>query len=176
MENHSIWVSSLSLGSKLVSTCNTHSSSFTPAELYMNLQCASGCVCVCECVLSRVWLFATPGTVAYQAPLSVEFARQEFWEWVVIPFSWGSSQPRDQTWVFCVAGGFFTIWATREAQCSVNKSFKNYYLSADYKEIQSFTRHTPLFTCLNHKDKVQVGRLHRRLQHLLQMQWAASSV
>ena len=36
-------------------------------------------------------------------------------EWVVIPFSRGSSQPRDGTWVSCIAGGFFTIWDTREA-------------------------------------------------------------
>ena len=28
---------------------------------------------------SRVWLFATPWTVACQAPLSMEFARQEYW-------------------------------------------------------------------------------------------------
>ena len=34
-------------------------------------------------------------------------------------FSWGSSQPRDQTQVSCIAGRFFTRWATREAQeCS----------------------------------------------------------
>ena len=37
-------------------------------------------------------------------------------EWVAFPFSRGSSQPRDWTQVFCIAGGFFTIWATREAQ------------------------------------------------------------
>ena len=30
-------------------------------------------------------------------------------EWVSIPFSRGSSQPRDQTWVSCVAGGCFTV-------------------------------------------------------------------
>ena len=36
-------------------------------------------------------------------------------EWVAIPFSTGSSRPRDRTWVSCIAGGFFTIWATREA-------------------------------------------------------------
>ena len=35
-------------------------------------------------------------------------------EWVAIPFSRGSSQPRDRTWVSCTAGRFFTIWATRE--------------------------------------------------------------
>ena len=32
------------------------------------------------------------------------------------PFSRGSSQPRDWTQVSCIAGGFFTSWATREAQ------------------------------------------------------------
>ena len=37
-------------------------------------------------------------------------------EWVAIPFSRGSSQPRDRTKVSCTAGGFFTSWATREAQ------------------------------------------------------------
>ena len=36
-------------------------------------------------------------------------------EWVVIPFSTGSSQPRDQTWVSCIARGSFTIWSTKEA-------------------------------------------------------------
>ena len=36
-------------------------------------------------------------------------------EWVAISFSWGSSQTRDQTWVSCLAGSFFTNWATREA-------------------------------------------------------------
>ena len=34
-------------------------------------------------------------------------------EWIAIPFSVGSSQPRDPTWVSCIAGVFFTIWATR---------------------------------------------------------------
>ena len=39
------------------------------------------CVCVCMRVLvivSRVQLFATPWTVAHQAPLSMEFSRQEY--------------------------------------------------------------------------------------------------
>ena len=36
-------------------------------------------------------------------------------ECVAIPFSKGYSQPRDQTRVYCIVGGFFTVWATREA-------------------------------------------------------------
>ena len=34
---------------------------------------------------------------------------------VAFPFSRGSSQSRDRTQVSCIAGGFFTSWATREA-------------------------------------------------------------
>ena len=37
-------------------------------------------------------------------------------EWVAFPFSRGSSQPREGTQVSRTAGGFFTNWATREAQ------------------------------------------------------------
>ena len=36
-------------------------------------------------------------------------------KWVAIPFSRGSSWPRDWIWISCTAGRFFTIWATREA-------------------------------------------------------------
>ena len=37
-------------------------------------------------------------------------------EWVAFPFCMGSSQPRDQTQISCIAGRFFTSWATKEAQ------------------------------------------------------------
>ena len=36
-------------------------------------------------------------------------------ECVAFPSSRGSSQPRDQTQASCIAGRFFTSWATREA-------------------------------------------------------------
>ena len=36
-------------------------------------------------------------------------------EWVAFPFSRGSSRPRDWTGVSCIAGGFFTNEAIREA-------------------------------------------------------------
>ena len=35
--------------------------------------------------LSRVWLFATPWTAAYQAPRSMGFSRQEYWSGVPSP-------------------------------------------------------------------------------------------
>ena len=37
-------------------------------------------------------------------------------EWVEMPSSRGSSQPKDRTQISCNAGGFFITWATREAQ------------------------------------------------------------
>ena len=36
-------------------------------------------------------------------------------EWVAISFSRGSSQPRHQTQVSCIASRCFNLWATREA-------------------------------------------------------------
>ena len=35
--------------------------------------------------LSRVQLFETPWTAAYQAPLSMGFSRQEYWSGVPLP-------------------------------------------------------------------------------------------
>ena len=74
-------------------------------------------------LLSRVQLFATPWTVACQAPLSMEFSR--VLEWLAIPFSRGSSHPRDWIQVSCIAGGFFTMWATKEAHTKYKHKSKN---------------------------------------------------
>ena len=61
--------------------------------------------------LTRDRLFTTPWTVAYQAPLSTEFSRQEYWGGWPFPSPWGSSRPRDWTQVSCLTGRPFTIWA-----------------------------------------------------------------
>ena len=39
----------------------------------------SMCVCVYMCLLSCVQLFLIPWTIAHQAPLSMEFCRQDYW-------------------------------------------------------------------------------------------------
>ena len=51
-----------------------------------------------------------------QTPLGILQAR--ILEWVVFPFSRGSSQPRDWTWVSHIAGGFFTSWTIKETPSS----------------------------------------------------------
>ena len=38
-------------------------------------------------------------------------------EWVALPFSRGSSQPRNRTQVSCTVGRSFTSWAIRETHC-----------------------------------------------------------
>ena len=62
--------------------------------------------------LSRVRLFATPWTVAYQAPPSLGFSMARILEWVAISFSRGSSRPRDRTRVSWIPGRRFNLWAT----------------------------------------------------------------
>ena len=84
-------------------------------------------------LLSRVRLFATPWTAAYQAPLSLGFMsnslnpmdcslpgssvhgilQAKILEWLAISFSRGSSRPRDRTQVSCIVGRHFTVWATK---------------------------------------------------------------
>ena len=49
-------------------------------------------------------------------------------KWVATPFSRGSSWPRDWTQVSCIAGGFFSIWATREAHASYEPKRKDAWI------------------------------------------------
>ena len=48
-------------------------------------------------VLSRILPFATPWTVACEVPLSIGILQARILEWVSMPSSRGSSQPRDRT-------------------------------------------------------------------------------
>ena len=47
--------------------------------------CVCACVCVCTQPLSSVQLFATPWTVAHQAPLPIGFFGQEYWSGLPFP-------------------------------------------------------------------------------------------
>ena len=66
----------------------------------------------CECEsYSHVWLFVTPMDYTVHRILQARIL-----EWVAFPSSRESSQLRDRSQVSHIAGGFFTIWATWEAQ------------------------------------------------------------
>ena len=65
--------------------------------------------------LRPFWFIATTSSVAHQASLSMEFSKARVPQWVAISFSRGFSQPKDGTWVPCIAGRVFTLWDTKEA-------------------------------------------------------------
>ena len=82
-------------------------------------------VCVCMCVLSCficVQLFATPWTVAHQAPLSMGFSRQEYWSGLLGPPPGDLPDPGIEPVSLmspALAAGFFTTSATWRAQRSL---------------------------------------------------------
>ena len=62
---------------------------------------------------SHVQLFATPWTVAYQAPLSMGFSRKEYWSGLPFPSPGGRPdpgiEPRDRTQVSRIVGRHFNL-------------------------------------------------------------------
>ena len=65
--------------------------------------------------LSSVWHFATPWTVAYQAPSSMEFSRQEYWSGLPFPSPGELPDPGIKPRFPALQADAFTIWTTREA-------------------------------------------------------------
>ena len=73
-----------------------------------------------------------------------EILKARILEWVAFPFSRGSSQPRDRTQVSCIAGGFFTNWAIREAPTPnsnrENRELIDQVIDKSYPRCPSMTR------------------------------------
>ena len=63
---------------------------------------------------SRVRLFATPWTVARQAPLFMRFSRSEYWSGLPFPFPWDHPNPGIEPRSPALRADL-TVWATREA-------------------------------------------------------------
>ena len=59
-------------------------------------------------MLSHVRLFATPWTVARQAPLSMEFSRKEYWSGLPFPSPGDLPNPGIEPVSPALAGGLFT--------------------------------------------------------------------
>ena len=64
-----------------------------------------------SCSLFSDWIMGRHRILAIICEVKWKFSRSE---WVAIPFSRASSWPKDWTWVFRIAGRFFTFWVTRE--------------------------------------------------------------
>ena len=58
--------------------------------------------------------FATPWTVALQAPLSMGFPRQDYWSGLPFSSPGESSRPRDWTCISCITRRILYYWAIRE--------------------------------------------------------------
>ena len=75
--------------------------------------CVCVCVYVCACLYNHVLLFAVPWTEeAHQAPLSMEFSRQEYWSELPFPSPGNLLDPGIETESPALARGFFTTTAT----------------------------------------------------------------
>ena len=78
------------------------------------------------CRFTGVQLFATPWTVAHQAPLSLGFSRQEYWSGLPCPPPGDLPDPGIKLVSFtspALAGGSFTTSATWEAQAKLHSSY-----------------------------------------------------
>ena len=102
-------------------------------------------------------------------------------EWVAFPFSRGSSQPRDQTQVSCIAGGFFTIWATRKVQFKNTWTYIHalwMYLSCQQQNLQSKLCTFEIITKIIHfkfiyffKFLIFYLKIHMKYQFVLFILW-----
>ena len=98
------------------------SNSLQPHELqHTRLPCSSLSPGVCSnsCLLRWRWhpTMSSSVTTCSFCPQSFPASRSfpmSWLEWVAIPVSGGSSQPRDGIWISCIAGRFLTIWDTGE--------------------------------------------------------------
>ena len=94
-------------------------------SLILQVLTESLCVGVCVCVCVRVWVPQLCLTLCDPRDCHSPFSsvqgilQARILGWIAIPFSKGSSRSRDGTWVSCIAGRFFIVWATSEAQFSL---------------------------------------------------------
>ena len=65
--------------------------------------------CVCVLTVQSCPALCDPVDCNPSGSLSTGILQARILEWVAIPFSRGSSQPRDQTQVSCIADRFFTL-------------------------------------------------------------------
>ena len=116
---------------------------FASGGLFCHIHLIFLCVCVCFSVMpNSLW------SHGHSLPDSSVHGilQTRIWEWVAMPFSRGSSQPRDWTQVSWIAGRFFTIWATRETVY-----IKTYIFLHSLRGRGRHNCSTPYFSNLLHK-------------------------
>ena len=78
----------------------------------------------CYLVLSCVQLFATRCSIARQAPLSMGFPRQEYWNGLPFPSSGDLPDPgiKSDPGIYCISRWILYHWTTWEAQFDIRES------------------------------------------------------
>ena len=121
------------------------------------------CVCVCVLVTSLCPILCNPMYyIACQAPLPMEFSRQEYWSGLHALLQ-GSTWPRDQIWVSCITEEFFTLWATKETPLFSDVYPARKLLSGEETnhcfQRGGFSKHLLLWSsvveCVSHTDSLQ---------------------
>ena len=74
-------------------------------------------------LLSCVRLFASPWTVAHQAPPSIGFSRQEYWRGLPFPSPGDLPNPGIEPGSPALEADAFNLWATREARRNTKEFF-----------------------------------------------------
>ena len=129
-ENYSKEVQMLKMLGHIIYICESHSvvsNSLWPHGLYSSWNSPSqdtgvGCLSRLQGISPTHGL--DPGLPHCRRILYQQSHRESprILEWVAYPFSRGSSRPRNQTGVSCIASRFFTNWAIREAQATRKRS------------------------------------------------------
>ena len=121
--------------------------------------------------LSRVWLLATPWTVAYQAPPSMGFSRQEHWSGVPLPsltLSLGSHITTTGLMLFYMKYRkfYFHIWNIQHFQLWHIENYISYMKFAPifsfmkYRKL-SHTKYAPIYSPMRYRKlSIHIGNMH----------------
>ena len=82
----------------------------------------ASCFQGCAQAFSFVRLFASPWNIAHQAPLSMEFFRQQHWSGLPFPSAGDLPHPGIKPRVSCTAAGFFTAEPSRRPHSTLDLS------------------------------------------------------
>ena len=95
----------------IMMNCTYSNYALRKSESEVKMLVAQLCLILCDCMDCSQPGFSVHGIL-----------QARILEWIAIPFSRGTSPPRDRNLDFLISGRFFTVWAPREALMKASKS------------------------------------------------------
>ena len=92
---------------------------FYASFVLLMLHLSTVVICICAQLLSCVWLFATLWTIACQAPLFMQFSRQEYWNGLLFPSPGDLPNSGIEPTYPALADGFFTTQPPGKTWCNL---------------------------------------------------------